>query len=78
MHSPGLLLLLLLLWLLPLLLRIRMRAAGACKEAIASQCQDVELGDSQVADCLSQVAQAAEFEGDASERGLQDRARAAE
>ncbi|WIA10933.1 hypothetical protein OEZ85_011098 [Tetradesmus obliquus] len=39
---------------------------GACKEAIASQCQDVELGDSQVADCLSQVAQAAEFEGDAS------------
>jgi hypothetical protein len=39
--------------------------AGACKEAIESQCQDVEQGDGQLADCLSQIAQAADFGDDA-------------
>jgi hypothetical protein len=56
---------------------LRMGAAGSCKEAIASQCQDVELGDSQVADCLSQIAQAAEFAADAGECGLPETSAAA-
>jgi hypothetical protein len=55
-----------------LLLCLWLWFAGACKDEIAAQCQDIDVGEGQVAECLSQIAQAAEFGEDAGEWCLQD------